>query len=212
MVVPAGEVAGDAGPVEQLVGERTTVATGEGGAEQVDRDLRLALFHAGVRLSEIEHIQQIFRRDGVDRAVVDDLALIEDVDCRQPDQVQRADMRIPMIELQRHESGGDGCDDGGVWIRHGIQQFTAYSIFFFDIDQDEPVALLCRDECLVPIVQPVDRGVAHSQPSCFDVRSLTWQLYPRLRNEPVWGQTCSARIAKELHNQSRPFGRSLNGE
>jgi len=152
----AGEIAGDSGPVEHLIDQRSVRSTGESGGQQAGGDIGFALFHAEVCFAEIEHIQQVFRRQGVDRGVVDHLALIEDVDRRQPDQVERADMGIPVVELERHEPGGDSCDDGGMWIRHGIQEVTAYSLLFFDVDQNGPVALFRVCDGLVPIVQPGD--------------------------------------------------------
>ena len=152
----AGEIAGDSGPVEHLIDQRSVRSTGESGGQQAGGDIGFALFHAEVCFAEIEHIQQVFRRQGVDRGVVDHLALIEDVDCRQPDQVQCADVRIPVVEPEWHEPGAEGGDDGWMWIRHGIQYIAAYSVNFFDIDQDRPILCLRVCDGLVPIVQPGD--------------------------------------------------------
>ena len=74
-------------------------------------------------------------------------------------------MRILIIELERHESGGDRCYDGWMRIRHGIQEVTAYSVVLFNIDQDDSIILFRPVEGVVPIMQPNDCRFVHRQSS-----------------------------------------------
>ena len=88
-----------------------------------------------VRFTEGEHVEKISRWGGVDVAIVLIATGITDDYRRQPDDVQLPEMWVTEIDPQGNEHVRDGSDDGGIWIRHGIQQLAADSVFLLDVDQ-----------------------------------------------------------------------------
>jgi hypothetical protein len=65
-------------------------------------------------------------------------------------------MQITEIDPQRNERLRDGGDDGGVWIRHGIQQLAADSVILLDIDEKQPPLLPSAMDGRVPVTLPGD--------------------------------------------------------
>jgi hypothetical protein len=70
-------------------------------------------------------------------------------------------MWIVEIDPQRNERLCDSGGDGGVWIRHGIQQLAADSVLFFDINQEHPPLLPGAMNGRVPITLPGDTLLLH---------------------------------------------------
>ena len=88
-------------------------------------------------------------------------AMVTDHHSRQPDDVQLPKVRITEIDPQGDERLRHGGDDGGVWIRHGIQQLAADSVIFFDIDQEQPSLLPGAKDGRVPVAHPGDTMLHH---------------------------------------------------
>ena len=89
-----------------------------------------------MRFAEGEHIEKISGWGRVDVAIVLVAAVVTDDHRRQPDDIQLSEMWITEIDSQGNERLRDGGDDGGVWIRHGIQQPAADSVILFDVDEE----------------------------------------------------------------------------
>ena len=70
-------------------------------------------------------------------------------------------MRIAEIDSQGNERLRDSGNDGGVWIRHGIQQLAADSVILFDIDQEQPPLLPGAMDDRVPVTLPGDTMLLH---------------------------------------------------
>ncbi len=134
-------------------------AAGEGGFEDVlgaGVRFRAGVLEAGVGFGEGEDIEEVVGRGGVDAAAVLAAAVVEDDDGRQPDDVEAAYVGVAELEAEWNERFLDGGDDGGVWIRHGIQQLAAYSVLLFDVDEEEPALLAGANQRRVPVVLPDD--------------------------------------------------------
>jgi hypothetical protein len=70
-------------------------------------------------------------------------------------------MWIAEIDPQGNERLRDSSDDGGVWIRHGIQQLAADSMLLFDVDQEQPPLLPGAMDGRVPVMHPGDTLLLH---------------------------------------------------
>lgn len=112
-----------------------------------------------MRFAERENVKEILGRRGIDIPVVLVSAMVADDHGRQPDDVQLANMAVAQVETERHERGVDRADDGGVWIRHGIQELAAYSVLLFDIDQEQPPLLPGAVHRRVPVSLPLDASI-----------------------------------------------------
>ena len=114
-----------------------------------------------MRFAEGEHVEKIRGWGGVDVAIVLVAAVVTDDHRRQPDDIQLPEMRITEIDPQGNERLRDGGDDGGVWIRHGIQQLAADSVILFDVDQEQPPLLPGAMDGRVPVTLPGDTMLLH---------------------------------------------------
>jgi hypothetical protein len=103
-----------------------------------------------------EEVEKVGGGSGIDQTRVLVTAVIADHDRWQPDDIEFPHVRIAVINAQRNERLRNGGNDGGVWIHHGIQQFAAYSVIFFDVDQEQTSLLPGAAGGLIPFVQPVD--------------------------------------------------------
>lgn len=164
VIVMTGKIPGNGRPVEEFVGQRSIRSSFESIIQQVIRLFVLALFEPRVRFAEIEHIEQVLRGQPIDRSVVHHLPFVEDIERRQPDEIQLPDIRVEVIEFQRYKPLGDRPPNSWVWIRHGIQEFAAYSVVFLDINQDNPVLSFSPIERFVPVMKPHDFAVCHCYP------------------------------------------------
>lgn len=156
-VVVAAEIASNRVPVEQLGMEGSVVAA----VERIGQHFRGAgvgrgssFLEPGVRLAEGEHVEKIKGWGGIDIAILLVAAVVTDDHGRQPDDVPLPEMRIAEINSQGNERVRDGGDDGGVWIRHGIQQLAADSVILIDIDQNQPSLLTGAMDGRVQVTYP----------------------------------------------------------
>jgi hypothetical protein len=155
--VIAAKIAGDGIPIEELGMERAVVSPSQRRGEDLLCPFprsRMPLFQPRVCLTQSQNVEEVGRGRGIDVAGVLLAAMVEKHDGRQPDDVQLADTRLSEIEAQGNERLGDGGDHGGVWIHHGIQELTAYSVILLDVDQDEPPLPTGMRERRVPIALP----------------------------------------------------------
>ena len=163
-VMAAAKIASDRVPVEQLGVERSVGAAVECiGQHLLGAGVRrgASFLETSVGFAQGKHVEKIGGRGGVDVAIVLVAAVITDDHGRQPDDVQLPDMRITEIDPQGNERLRDGGDDGGVWIRHGIQQFAADSVILFDVDQEQPPLLPGAMNGRVPVTLPGNTMLLH---------------------------------------------------
>jgi hypothetical protein len=152
VVVMTGKVPRDSQPVEEFIGQRSARAALQRLCQKAIGNLVFSFLQAGVRLTQIQHIEQILGRQRVDRAVVDDLALVGNVERGQPNQIELSYPWIKVVEPEPDESRVHDGTNGGIWIRHGIQQLTADSVVLLDVDEDDFVLGPRTLERVIPVV------------------------------------------------------------
>jgi hypothetical protein len=138
VVVVRFEIGGDAAPVDRFGSENAVRLVFGDVGQEFDGAVVFGPAEAGVRFADVKHVKEVFRRQEIDRTVMDDATTVGDEEGWRPDDIERSN-RIPIfkqVEAERHESVRNRGLDTGVWIRHGIQLLAAASRDLHHVDQE----------------------------------------------------------------------------
>ena len=153
----AAEIASNRVPVEQLGVERSVVAA----VERIGQHFLGAgvgrgssFLEPGVRFAEGEHVEKIRGGAALTLRYCSLPRWSRTITVGSQTTFRFPEMRIAEINPQGNERVRDGGDDGGVWIRHGIQQLAADSVILIDIDQKQPSLLTGAMDGRVQVTLP----------------------------------------------------------